>query len=299
MEWNWNTRVILLLCFAAAALGQTFRELVPTHPTPRGLISDPENGCVYIIFRREIKLYCENIAGQGPSLRTVVSQGDVANNLIVDWVSRIDANGNLIFFTTKKNAFTACSAWATRASRDPLGPKVFPVFSSLNVICGVTASGTQSNNVWNYFFLSPSDNSSLFLFGYFNGTPYRGLMKINVRGSSESEMAIEQRYSASYQNRKPMFTYIAPYLACGFFGGDILVHNIDTNATLRVPTPLDSSIVNPNSLQGPTYPCAGNGTFIWGATLTSNVSTFHSIFGYNPETQETTTITSLPLVTTT
>jgi hypothetical protein len=47
------------------APAQNFREFIPTHPTPRGLISDPENDCVYIIFHREIKLYCENAPTQG------------------------------------------------------------------------------------------------------------------------------------------------------------------------------------------------------------------------------------------
>lgn len=54
--------LVLLFCVSRAV---AFEELVPTQPGPIGMLHDPANGCIYVIFTRQIKLVCKNATSTG------------------------------------------------------------------------------------------------------------------------------------------------------------------------------------------------------------------------------------------
>lgn len=58
--------LLLLVAVASTQVAQlTYQEGLLVHPAAQATVLDPANNCVYVIFRREIKLHCGNFSTAG------------------------------------------------------------------------------------------------------------------------------------------------------------------------------------------------------------------------------------------
>jgi hypothetical protein len=55
--------LFFIVTFGAGTNG--FDDLVLTQSAPIGMVRDPLNSCIYVIFYREVRLVCDNGTGSG------------------------------------------------------------------------------------------------------------------------------------------------------------------------------------------------------------------------------------------
>jgi hypothetical protein len=63
------TLALLAALFQVFVLVSSFEDIVPTQPAPLGLVRDPQNDCLYVIYRRQIQLVCVNGTSHGTTLK--------------------------------------------------------------------------------------------------------------------------------------------------------------------------------------------------------------------------------------
>eukprot|EP01122_Echinamoeba_exundans_P006481 TRINITY_DN1835_c0_g2_i1.p1 TRINITY_DN1835_c0_g2~~TRINITY_DN1835_c0_g2_i1.p1 ORF type:complete len:1166 (+),score=114.85 TRINITY_DN1835_c0_g2_i1:734-4231(+) len=203
------TLCVLIFCFWTVC---GFEELVPTHSEPIGMVRDPLNGCIYVIFRRQIRLVCDN--GTVPEVTVVMSERQLEGDPISGWLRRLDASGHLIFF--KELARTSpsnCVMFATSASRQQRlsSGQPFRVSPELAIKCQEIGENSMTKNAVH---LSAVDNQTLYFMAVNkSNTAQSGLYSVKIANlsSSTDQVNMVQQLPVTIT---PSFAFVGPdYLA--------------------------------------------------------------------------------------